>query len=185
MRGTTNDLINFWLTPWSKPIREACESVVKDGPPLSGKAPNSVAPWWVRPFFLQQWVIEAIIARLAWLKAHPAVPEERFDWETKTDWKRVVWTFADPWELREWNEATLRAFFIMEVERLQRILGESPRLVGDVYWTLAAMVSCAHLAQYYHELRRRGTPQAARAMLRADLRQFVTWQPGQEEAFGE
>src|SRR5579862_6229305 len=107
MRGTTHDLINFWLTPWSKPIREACEWVSKDGAPLSGKAPNTVAPWWVRPFFLSVWVTEAITARLAWLAEHPAVPKERFGWQSETDWKRVVWTFAEAWCLHEMDVATL------------------------------------------------------------------------------
>jgi len=192
MRGTIHDLMNFWLTPWSKPIREACEWVVRFGPPLSGKAPNKVAPWWVRPFFLQAWVVQIITARLAWLNEHPNVPKERFGWKSETDWKRVVWTFAERDCLCEMDEATLREFFIIEVERMQRILLEAPGLVGNVPWTLAAMVSCAHLSQYYHELRQRQPPCAGqgralrvRAILREELRRFVTWQPGNEAALGD
>ena len=41
MRGTMDDLMTFWLTPWSQPLRDACEWLVRFGAPLSGKKPTA------------------------------------------------------------------------------------------------------------------------------------------------
>src|SRR5579862_1368637 len=101
MRGTMHDLIFLWMTLWSRGIQEACVWIREDGPPLSGKAEDKLAPNWVRPLFLQRWVTRAIVARLAWLAEHPRVPRVRFGKESKTDWEQVRWTIAEGWCLRE------------------------------------------------------------------------------------
>ena len=183
MCGTMDDLMTFWLTPWSKPLREACVWVTRFGPPLSGKKPDTEAPKWVRPLFLQRWVAQAIAERLAWLDAHPDLADDRFGQESETDWEHVTWTFAEPRCLRELCEATLLWMFNCEVERLLRIIQEPPTLVGSCEWTQAALVACGHIAQVYAELRRRQPAGAgyhkakrARAIVREELRRFVTWQ---------
>ncbi len=178
MRGTMHDLMTFWLTPWSQPLRDACEWVARDGPPLSGKRPDSDAPAWVRPLFLQRWVARAIAARLAWLREHPDLAGQRFGKESETDWTCVVWTFAEPRCLRELCEETLLWIFNCEVERLLRIAQESPLVVGNGAWTQAALVACAHLARVYAELRRRHRAMQAKAIVREELRRFVTWNEG-------
>ncbi len=117
----------------------------------------------------------AIAARLVWLREHPALAGERFGKESETDWDHVVWTFAEPRCLRELGEATLLWIFNCEVERLLRIVQESPLPTSSGEWTQATLVACAHLAGVYAELRRRHRAMRARAIVREELRRFITW----------
>ena len=181
MRATTPDLLGFWLTPWSAPLRAACVWIERFGPPISGRQPDTTAPRWVRPLFLQRWVAQAITARLAWLEAHPALAADRYGAESKPCWEPVAWVSYERRCLRDLCEATLLRIFGMEVERLLRIVQEPPGLVGSVEWTEAALGASEHVAQVYGELKRRHRAMQARAMLREELRCFVTWQPADEE----
>ena len=63
-----------------------------------------------------------------------------------------------------------------EVERLLRIVRELPALIGEDIWASAALSACEHVAQVYAELKRRHKAMRARAMLREELRRFITWQ---------
>ncbi len=53
---------------------------------------------------------------------------------------------------------------------------EPPGLVGDDDWTRATLGASEHLAQVYHELRRRHNAARARCIVREALRCFVAWQ---------
>jgi hypothetical protein len=177
MLATTDHLLTFWMTPWSAPLRSACIWIDRFGPPISGKKPDSVAPNWVRPLFLQRWVAQAISARLVWLEAHPDLAADRHGHESTPCWEEVAWASYDRRCLRELAEATLLRIFGMEVERLLRIVQEPPGLVGAWEWTLASLGASEHLAQLYAELKRRHRAARARAILREELRRFITWHP--------
>lgn len=175
MLADTAHFITFWLTPWSAPFRAACLWFTPDTQPLQGRKPNKVAPWWVRPFFVQQWVGEAIAARLA---ADPDTCAYRFGRESEPVWKASAWARYPRAILRQLREETLLGIWGMEVERLLRIAQESPLVVGNGAWTQAALVACAHLARVYAELRRRHRAMQAKAIVREELRRFVTWNEG-------
>ncbi len=177
MLATTNDLFRFWMTPWSAPLRAACVWVERFGPPISGKRPDTAAPTWVRPLFLQRWVAQAITARLAWLEAHAELATDRYGNESEPCWEPVAWLSYDRRCLRDLCEETLRWMVGMEVERLLRIAQEPPSLVGGMEWTQAALGASEHIAQVYAELKRRHKAMRARAIVREDLRAFITWQP--------
>ena len=176
MRATTDDLLLFWMTPWSEPLRDTCIWLKRFGQPISGKRPDSDAPDWLRPLFLQRWAAQTIAARLAWLQAHPDLAASRFERESDACWDDAAWASYDRRCLRDLDEETLLWIFGMEVERLLHIMREPPSLVGDATWARAALGASEHLAQVYHELRRRYHAVRARYMLREDLRRFVTWQ---------
>ncbi len=177
MLATYNDLFAFWMTPWSKTLRAACVWVERFGAPISGKKPDKDAPNWLRPLLLQRWVAQAITARLAWLDAHPDQTTPRHGNESEPCWDDVAWVSYDRRCLRELREATLLDIFGMEVERLLRIVQEPPGMVGSVEWTRAALGASEHIAQVYAELKRRYKAMRARAILRDELRRFITWQP--------
>ncbi len=173
MLADTAHFITFWLTPWSAPFRAACLWFTPDTQPLQGRKPNKVAPWWVRPFFVQQWVGEAIAARLA---ADPDTCAYRFGRESEPVWKASAWARYPRAILRQLREETLLGIWGMEVERLLRIAQEHPCLVGQMEWTGAALCASEHLAQLYAELKRRFKAERARALLREELRRFVEWE---------
>ncbi|HLW03892.1 MAG TPA: hypothetical protein VKT82_34915 [Ktedonobacterales bacterium] len=164
--------INFWLTPWSAPFRAACLWFTPDTQPLQGRKPNTLAPQWVRPFFVQRWVGEAIAARLA---ANPATTAYRFGHDSDPDWEAAAWASYPRAILRQLDEHLLLGIVGMEVERLLRIAQEHPGLVGQMEWTGAALSASEHLAQLYAELKRRHKAMQARALLREELRRFVEW----------
>ncbi len=166
----TAHLINFWLTPWSDPFRAACLWFTRDTQPLQGHKPNKIAPNWVRPFFVQRWVGEAIAARLA---ANPDTDAYRFGRESEPAWDVAAWASYPGAVLRQLSEQTLLRVLGMEVERLLRIAQEHPCLVGQMEWTSAALCASGHLAQLYAELKRRFKAAQARALLREELRRFV------------
>ena len=182
MSATIDDLLIFWMTPWSQPLRDTCIWLKRFGRPISGKRPNRLAPNWLRPLFFQRWVAQAIAARLAWIEAHADQPAYRFGCESEPGWTAVAWASYDRRCLRDLPEETLLGIFGREVERLLRIMQEPPGLVGDDDWTRATLGASEHLAQVYHELRRRHNAVRARYILREELRRFVTWQRGGEAA---
>ncbi len=176
MLATRDDLLLFWTTPWSAPLRNACIWIDRFGPPISGKRPDTDAPKWVRPLFLQRWVAQAIVARLAWLEAHPHLATDRYGNESEPCWDTVAWASYDRRCLREHCDTTLLRLFGMEVERLLRIVQEPPGLVGSWEWTLGALGASEHVALVYAELKRRHKAMRARSMLREELCRFITWQ---------
>ena len=78
MLFVTDDLLSFWMMPWSRPLRAACVWLARFGPPISGDKPDKDAPDWPRPLCLQRWVGQTIASRLAWLRAHPDLAACRF-----------------------------------------------------------------------------------------------------------
>lgn len=176
MLATTDDLLVFWCTPWSKTLRSACVWIARFGPPISGKRPDSDAPNWLRPLLLQRWVAQAIAARLAWMREHPERAAYRYGRESKPCWEAVSSVSYPRRCLRELCAETLLFLFGMEVERLLRIMQEPPALVGDLDWTRATLGASEHVAQVYTELKRRHKARRARAILREELRRYVTWE---------
>lgn len=185
MLAPTHDLLFFWCTPWSRPLRDACEWLARFGQPISGNKPDDLAPRWVRPLCLQRWVGKAIAARLAWMRDHPERAAYRYGRESEPCWHDVAWVSYEWRTLREFSEEALLTIFGMEVERLLRIMQEPPGLVGDLEWTRATLGASEHIAQVYKELKRRQPPCAgarqsralrARAILREELRRYVTWE---------
>ena len=180
MLATIDDVLIFWLTPWSEALRGTCVWIERFGPPISGKKkPDDAAPKWLRPLCLQRWVAQAIAARLAWISAHPEQEAYRFGRESEPCWEASAWASYDWRCLRTFSEATLLWLFGMEVERLLRIMQEPPSLVGGVDWTRAAPGASEHLSQVYKEVKHRQPAQAgqgralrARGILREALRRF-------------
>lgn len=182
MSATIDDLLIFWMTPWSKPLRDTCVWLARFGAPISGKRPDRFAPTWVRPLFMQRWVARAIATRLAWIAAHPDLPADQYEDESEPQLNVAGWTAYERCWLRTRPEERLLHTFGVEVERLLRIMQEPPTLVGDDDWTHAALEACEHLAQVYHELRRRHKATRARAIVRDALRRFSEGQRGGEAA---
>jgi hypothetical protein len=168
-------VVDFWTMPWSAPFRAACRWFTSETQPMRGHKPNRFAPWWLRPLFVHAWVGQAIAARLAWLAAHPQATRYRYGVESEPRWVDAAWASYQRCILREFSDAVLLWIVGMEVERLLRIAEEHPGLVGQVEWTRAVLGASEHLAQLYAELKRRHPWQEARAMLRAELTRFVTW----------
>jgi hypothetical protein len=181
MRCRHTDLVSFWLMPWSAPFRDACVWVALLGAPLQGKQPDKDAPNWLRPLCVQRWVGQAVAARLAWLKDHPEQDGYRFGDESEPVWAEDVLAAYERRDLRAADEDALLRRFGVEVERLLGIAQEAPRLVGSGAWTCAALGASARIAQIYAELKRRHKAMRARALLREELRIFVTWQAPREE----
>jgi hypothetical protein len=179
MRATIDDVLVFWMTPWSKPLRDLSVQLTFMDPPISGKKPDEAAPKWLRPLCLQRWVARAIAARLAWMSQHPECAPYRFGRESEPCWEAPAWASYDWRCLRALSEATLLWIFGMEVERLLRIMQEPPSLEGGVDWTKATPGASEHIIQVYRELKRRqpaskgqGRALRARGILREALRRF-------------
>jgi len=176
MLATIDDLFAFWLTPWTKTLRDLSVQLTFMDPPISGKRPDKDAPRWVRPLCLQRWVSQAIAARLAWMQAHPTQAAPRFGAASETRFEGCA---AEPPRrrcLRGKRDEALLEQFSTTVERLLRLLSEPPKLVGEMDWTRAALRASQEMAQIYAELKRRYKAMPARAMLREELRRFVIWQ---------
>jgi hypothetical protein len=172
-----SDLVDFWTRPWSAPFRQACIWVTRLGAPLYGRKPDTDAPNWLRPFFLQRWVGQAIAA---WLGTHPNVTAYRYGRKSEPCWKEASWSVYDRRDLRDQSEDGLLWLFGVGVECLQRVAQEPPALVGCAEWTGAALCASAQIVQIYAELKRRHKAMRARALLREALRQFVAWEPGND-----
>src|ERR1051326_4828267 len=166
--------IAFWLSPWSKAFRSACLWFTLGTQPLQGRArPDKEAPRWLRPLFLQRWVGQAIAARLS---AQPRTVAYRCGKESEPRWVDAAWARYEWRILREFNDEMLVWIFGMEVERLLRNAQKHPSMAGQVEWVCAVLGASEHLAQLYHELKRRLGMQQARVIVREKLRCFVAWQ---------
>ncbi len=175
MRYTTDDLLVFWMTPWSKTLRDLSVQLTFMDAPVGGRRADTDAPRWVRPLCLQRWVARAIAARLDWMQAHPAEAAPRFGRASEPRWVADAYEPPKRRGLRERSEAALLEQFGVTVERLLRILYEPPKLVGEMDWTRAALCASQEIAQIYAELKRRSKAMRARALLREELARFVAW----------
>jgi hypothetical protein len=180
---TNNNLLDFWCTPWSEPLRRANIWLERFGQPIIGKQPDKKAPRWVRPLCVQRWVGQAIAERLAWMAEHPERTDYRYGKESEPCWDEVAWQRYDWRILHQFNdEMLLDDIFGVEVERLLRIMQEHPSLVGQVEWTQATLGASEHVAQVYAELKRRYKAARARCLLREALHGYVTWEREAETA---
>jgi len=164
----------FWLLPWSAPLRAALawgpdpDRFPPVGPPI--------APRWLKPLCVQRWVGQAVAARVAWLRQQGGAAPYRFGEDSLPEWhpfhlERYVWR-----PLHELEETSLRWLLGMEVERLLRLIDLPPQEIGEGAWVAASLAVYAHVAQVYHELRRRYKTRRAREIVREELRLFETWQ---------
>ncbi len=169
------DLADFWVMPWSEPLRNACCWIALLGAPLQGKKPDKEAARWLKPLFLQRWVGQAVADRMAWVRAHPEARGDRFGEESDPGWREEGWAPPERRCLRRLCEEELLRRVAVEAERLARIAEEAPALVGGGHWTEVTLASCAEVARLYAELKRRHHAARARALLREELRQFVAW----------
>src|ERR1051326_1891164 len=167
------DLVDFWLMPWSEPLRSACCWIALLGAPLHGKKPDKDAARWLRPLFLQRWVGQAVAERMAWLRAHPEANGDRFGDESDPGWREDGWTPPERPRLRRMEEAEVLRLIAVELERLTRIAEEAPALVGGGPWTEAALTACPEMARLYAELRHRHRAGRARELQRAGAAEAI------------
>jgi hypothetical protein len=78
------------------------------------------------------------------------------------------------------SDEWLLSCFLVELERLQRVIETPPELVGE-RWTRAALGCCEHLTQIYHEFKRRYKARATRSFIGA-LQDYIIWQCPDEAA---
>jgi hypothetical protein len=176
MRCSAADLASFWSAPWFAPLRAACRWLISPAQPLPFAEPPIPVPGWIKPLCVQRLVWRAILARLAWMQAHPDTAEHRFGRESEPSGKEAAWASYQRAYLREFSEQRLLWFFGIEVERLLRSVQESPLPIGASTWTQAVLGACEHLAQVYAELKRRYKAREARALVREELRIFIFWE---------
>jgi hypothetical protein len=130
MQFSAPDLLSFWMTPWSRPLRGACVWLASLGAPISGSQPDAAAPRWLRPLCLQRWVGQAVVTRLEWMGQHPDQPAYSFGRESEPCWTDVAWATYDRPSTRGLSEEAILWLFGAEVERLLRSVEEAPGLVG-------------------------------------------------------
>ena len=148
--------------------------------PVVPATPDALAPGWIRPLCVQREIGQAIAARLAWLRQHPDAAGYLYDDYTIPLWTRAGWTPFAQSALRAWSDEWLLLLFQVETERLLRILQAPPALLGEAVWTPAALGACEHLAQLYHEFRRRYGARAVRRFVRRALVEYIYWEPPRE-----
>ncbi len=164
----------FWRLPWSAPLRAAL-SWQADPAQFPDNAPPPEAPRWLRPLCVQRMVGRAVAQRAAWLARHPCLEPYRFGRESEPDWHECNLLTYDRRNLREMGEWYLRWMLGMEVERLLRLAQTAPAELGEAAWPASVLAASEHVAQVYHELRRRCKAARARAIVREELRAFLTW----------
>lgn len=169
----------FWRLPWSAPLRSALTWQTEALPQTLAAPPE--APRWLRPLCVQRMVGRAIAARAAWLAQHSCPAPYRFGNDSLPDWSKVGLLRYDCRILRAMSDEPLLWMFGMEVERVLRLILTSPAELGEGAWLAALLGASEHIAQVYHELRRRCKAMRARAILREELQRFVEW-PGDEVA---
>jgi hypothetical protein len=179
MNITPADLAAFWSAPWSVPFRAACRWLAPDA--QTRVSPDAQPPAWLRPLCLQRWVGQAIAARLAWMRAHPAAALYRYSGSfDEGDPSIPYWadmatsSYTRLWLQHQEDDALLWRWNV-EVERLLRVSEAPPCLVGENDWARSALGVALRLAQLYAELKRRHKARRARALLRDELRRYITW----------
>ncbi len=181
MEFLNEHLVVFWTLPWSAPLRAALSWQPEWLPSLSSLP---LAPRWLRPLCVQRWVGQAIAARLAWLARQPypdAIPA-RFGSDSFPEWHPFHLGKYGWRELHELHQESLRWLLGMEVERLARLALTPPGEIGGSAWVAACLAICLHVAQLYHELRRRYRARRAREIVREELAAFLVWETEAAEA---
>jgi hypothetical protein len=180
---------SFWSSPWSLPLRNACIWLKRVPAPVVPATPDALAPNWIRPLCLQRVIGRAIGARIRWMREHPDQSAFLFPTDAIPLWTREAWTPFARSALRAWNEERLLLLFEIEVERLLRLMQVPPGLMGEEVWTHAVLGACEHLAQLYHEFRRRFGARRVRRFVREVLLDYIYWEPeppdGDSEAAAE
>ena len=172
---------SFWSSPWSIPLRGACNWLQRKPGPVVPDTPDALAPSWVRPLCLQRLIGKAIRDRIAWNRQYPDRAAFLYPEDSIPVWTEISWTPYSRAALRSWSDEWLLIFFPMELERLQRLIQTPPSLLGEELWTRAALGACQHLAQMYHELRRRYHAKDARLLMHRLFEGYVFWEPPSEE----
>ena len=113
---------------------------------------------------------------------HPDAAGYLYDEYTIPLWTPAGWTPFAQSALRAWSDERLLLLFQVETERLLRILQAPPKLLGEAVWTRAVLGACEHLAQLYHEFRRRSGARAVRRFVRRALVEYIYWEPPREDA---
>ena len=161
----------FWRLPWSAPLRSALPwqpdpaQFLPDAPP--------VAPRWLRPLCVQRWVGQAVAQRGAWLEQHLCLDPYRFGNDSLPDWHETALLRYAGQSLRGLSEEALGWVWGMEVERLLRLAQLPPGELGEGAWLAAVLAASEHVAQVYHEWRRRCGAMRARAIVREQLQRFL------------
>lgn len=164
----------FWRLPWSAPLRSALAWQPDPAQFLPDDAPPAV-PQWLRPLCVQRWVGQAVAARAAWLAEHVVLDPYCFGRGSLPGWHATNLLTYDPRNLRALSEVWLRYLLGMEIERLLRLVQTPASELGEGAWLAAVLAASEHIAQVYHQLRRRYHAKAARAILREELRAFLDW----------
>jgi hypothetical protein len=171
---------SFWSSPWSAPLRGACHWLKREPAPVVPATPDALAPGWLRPLSLQRQIGQAIGWRLKWMREHPDHATFLFPTDSIPVWHDFGWQPYGRGVLRTWSDEWLNLHFVMEFERLLRIIQTPPRLMGEETWTRAALDACQHLAQVYHEFRRRYSSRRVRWFVRRVLEEYISWEPAPE-----
>ena len=179
MQMTETDLAAFWAAAWSLPFRAACRWLTPEA--QMRVSPDVKPAAWLTPLCLQRWVGQAVAGRLAWMRAHPEAALYRYSGPFDAGdpsipyWADMAASCYTPLWLHHQEDDDLLWRWNVEVERLLRISEAPPCLVGEEAWARAALGVALRLSQVYAELKRRHKARRARARLRAELREYVTW----------
>ena len=92
-------------------------------------------------------------------------------------WTEEGWTPYAQAALHRWSDEWLVTHFLTEVERVLWLVQVPPTLMGEEVWTRAVLGSCQHLAQVYHEFRRRYKARKVRRFVREALLDYIYWEP--------
>ncbi len=168
---------SFWSQSWSAPLRAACVWLKRVPAPVVPPISDRLAPGWLRPLWLQREVGRAVAARLAWLRAHPDQAAAMHVEDAPPSWSRDDWTPYDRRCLRLWPDERLAFWWEVDTERLLLLVRVPPALMGEDVWTHAVLGACEHLAQVYHEFRKRYGARATRRFVRDTLNNYVCWEP--------
>ena len=158
MSFSPDELEAFWSAAWSVPLRSACRWLE---PAVQTHLDAAVqSPLWLKPFCVQRWIGQAVLDRLAWMRAHPEAAAYRFSGPAGVgDASLARWT-EPPSEVEAWLDVHLEIDdclcwrWEVEVERLLRISEAPPALLGEALWAQAVLRSCARLSLVYAELKR-------------------------------
>ncbi|HLV97823.1 MAG TPA: hypothetical protein VKT82_04015 [Ktedonobacterales bacterium] len=142
--------------------------------------PQALAPGWLRPLWLQREVGRAVAARLAWMRAHPDQAAMLHAEDAPSSWSSDDWTPYDRRCLRLWSDEWLAFWWEVNTERLLLLVRVPPALMGEDLWTHVLLGTCEHLAQLYHQFRKRYGARATRRFVRDTLNNYVCWEPKKE-----
>lgn len=172
--ASTIPFTSFWSSPWSRSLRAACVWLKRTPAPVVPDTPDRLAPGWLRPLCLHRQIGWAIGARLAWQRAHPDLAALRFPIDSTPCWTEIAWQPYPRRILRVMTDEWLLSFWLVELERLQRIIETPPELIGE-RWTRAALGCGEHLTQVYTEFKRRYKARPTRQFIGTLLQDYICW----------